>query len=203
MHGLAATDGLRRDALALAGNLLAHADVADTARMVAVLLSSRVEVGDASLYLRHYARSQGYDIPAYEFAGCGEMKRFLADQGVRDAPGWYARIGVPREEAGALWGRTLVAARNGNGRRIAMVLHGRYHGESTGTASERARSAPGALGEGFTALAESDLIERLGGEPRVGGGGMRPLVPDDALDRILARIIAFELHGETGGLPMF
>ena len=187
MYGFPSTPAVRADALALAERCLEHADLADTARMASVLLGPRVEVGDAALYLRHFARHQGYNIPPYEYAGCGEMKEFLADQGVRDAPGWYVKIGVPEQEAAQLYGRTIVAVRGPEQRRLALVLRGTYHDNRTG----------------FVPLHESGLIEHLGGEAHVGGGAMRPVEPDDALGEVLAHVLAFALRGETDGRPTF
>ena len=53
-------------------------DAACAARVLATIMEGHIEVGDASHYIYHFARKQGWDIPAYPLAGCGEIKRFFA-----------------------------------------------------------------------------------------------------------------------------
>lgn len=186
MHGLRASRETASDTLKLAERCLATCDAADAARLVSVLLGPGVEVGDASRYLVRYARQQGYDIPAFAYAGCGEMKQFYRDQGVRDDPGWYEKLGVPHDEARFLYDRTIIVVRDFSFRRMAIVLRGSYHHRDGG----------------FCSLAESGLIERLGGEPGVGAPRVK-MYPGEGLDDILRAILAFVLRGETGGRPTF
>lgn len=186
MYGPRVSPDVAADTLALAERCLAGADIADAARAIATLLGRNIEVGDASRYLVRYARQQGYDIPEYAYAGCGEMKQFYRDQGVHDDPGWYEKLGVPRDEARFLYGRTIIVVRDFEYRRMAMVLHGCYHQQE----------------KGFCSLAESGLIERLGGEPGIGARRIETR-PGEALDDLLRAILAFVLRGDTGGRPVF
>ena len=117
------------------------------------------------------------DIPAYPLAGCGEIKRFFAEQGVCDVPSWYVKIGVEPERAKRLYGNTLVAVCGPDYRHVAFVLNGCYHAHDAG----------------FTDLLHSGLIEKMSARPDT----------TQALERLTDRILAFELHGDTGGLPAF
>lgn len=59
------------------------------------------------------ARHEGYDIPPYPLAGCGEAQEFLADYGVHDVPGWYELRGVSRSVSSEFFAYGCVMARNG------------------------------------------------------------------------------------------
>ena len=166
-------DGLAQ--LILAGSV--RVDVACAARILATIMEGHIEVGDASHYIYHFARKQGWDIPAYPLAGCGEIKRFFAEQGVCDVPSWYVKIGVEPERAKRLYGNTLVAVCGADYRHMAFVLDGRYHAHDTG----------------FTDLLHSGVIENMAARPNT----------TQELERLTDRILAFELHGDTGGLPAF
>ena len=69
---------------------------------VADALGDRLTVGRASRYFVFRARSAGYDIPAYPFAGSGELKEFLRDQGVSSVPEWYEAHGIGTSDLSAL-----------------------------------------------------------------------------------------------------
>ncbi len=166
-------DGLAQ--LILAGSV--RVDVACAARILATIMEGHIEVGDASHYIYHFARKQGWDIPAYPLAGCGEIKRFFTEQGVSDVPSWYVKIGVEPERAKRLYGNTLVAVCGSDYRHVAFVLDGHYHAHDTG----------------FTDLLHSGVIENMAERPNT----------TQALERLTDRILAFELHGDTGGLPAF
>lgn len=60
------------------------------------------------------ARHEGYTIPAYPMAGCGDVREFLADYGARDVPSWYEARGVPREVVADFyaWSCILVRSRD-------------------------------------------------------------------------------------------
>jgi hypothetical protein len=152
-------------------------DVQCAARIFAAVMESRVEVGDASAYIYHFARQQGWDIPAYPLAGCGEIRQFFAEQGVIDIPSWYVKIGVPRERAERLYGDTLVAVRGPEFSRLAFVLDGRYFRQDVG----------------FENLEDSGFIDLYG----TGTAGA------ERLEALLAQMLAFVLRGETGGRPTF
>ena len=83
------------------------------------------EVGDASRYIYEYGRRAGYDLPPYPLAGCGEIRGFFADQGVRTVPEWYERIlGVDERAYARLPAWTIVVVRDREGRRKALFLDG-------------------------------------------------------------------------------
>lgn len=94
------------------------------ARVFSFYMGDRIEVGDASRYIFHYARSQGYKIPAYPLAGNGEIKQFFADQGVRNIPEWYEKLGVGREQYERLNQQTIVVVSNVRFKRKAFFLEG-------------------------------------------------------------------------------
>lgn len=60
------------------------------------------------------ARHEGYTIPAYPMAGCGDVREFLADYGARDVPSWYEARGVSREVVADFyaWSCMLVRSRD-------------------------------------------------------------------------------------------
>lgn len=76
---------------------------------VADALGDRLTVGRASRYFVFRGRSAGYDIPAYPFAGSGELKEFLRDQGVSSVPEWYEAHGIGTSDLSALDARALVS----------------------------------------------------------------------------------------------
>lgn len=94
------------------------------ARLTSKLLGDRLEAGDASQYIYHYARRQGYDLPPFPLAGCGEIKQFFFDEGVEDIPQWYERLGIVGEEYQRLHEKTIVAARRMDGKRLVLLLDG-------------------------------------------------------------------------------
>lgn len=58
------------------------------------------------------ARHEGYTIPAYPTAGCGDAKEFLRDYGATDVPSWYETRGVPREVVADFYAWACIMARN-------------------------------------------------------------------------------------------
>lgn len=152
-------------------------DVACAARVLGIIMEGHIEVGDASHYIYHFARKQGWDIPAYPLAGCGEIKRFFAEQGVSDVPSWYVKIGVEPERAKRLYGNTLVAVCGPDYRHVAFLLDGCYHAHDAG----------------FTDLLHSGVIENMAARPDT----------TQVLAQLVDRILAFELRGDTNGLPAF
>lgn len=104
-----------REASALRGELLG----------IARRFGSRLVAGRADRYYIWRAREMGYDIPAYPFARSGDLAEFLSDQGVRDLPEWYARIGVTPAQYRNLAAFVVVALRDASGgRRERVVAHG-------------------------------------------------------------------------------
>lgn len=93
--------------------------------VLSFMLGDRAQVGDASRYIFAYARHRGYDLPPYPLAGCGEIREFFADEGVRNVPEWYARkLGLDEAAYAALPSQTVVAVRDRDNRRKAFFLDG-------------------------------------------------------------------------------
>ena len=115
------------------------------AEFAAIAVGDRAEVGDASQYVFHRARREGYDLPPFPLAGCGEIRRFLVDEGVRNLPEWYAKIGIEGEAYVRLHEKTLVSVRSSTGMRTVLLIVGLLYDRQAG----------------FVPLAESDLVRRL------------------------------------------
>ena len=89
------------------------------------MLGDRAQVGDASRYIFAYARHRGYDLPPYPLAGCGEIREFFADEGVRNVPDWYEKkLGLDERAYEALPSQTIVVVRDRADRRKAFFLDG-------------------------------------------------------------------------------
>lgn len=99
------------------------------AELTSVLMGTRLLVGDASHYIFDFARRQGYDVPAVPYAGNGELKKFLSDEGVGNIPEWYAKIGMAGESYQNLYEKTIVAVSNGRGQRHVILLDGQLYGD--------------------------------------------------------------------------
>ena len=68
------------------------------------------------------ARHEGYTIPAYPMAGCGDVREFLADYGARDVPSWYEARGVARSVVADFYAWSCILVRNRDfWRRILLV----------------------------------------------------------------------------------
>lgn len=120
-------------------------DARRLAQLVSVVLGDRIEVGDASRYIYHYARRCGYDIPPYPLAGCGEIRQFFAEEGVENVPEWYAKIGISAEDYERLHEKTIVALRNARNERTVFLMDGMLYRQD----------------KGFADLRQSGLIQRL------------------------------------------
>lgn len=93
--------------------------------LLSFVLGDRAQVGDASRYIFAYARHRGYDLPPYPLAGCGEIRAFFADEGVRNVPEWYERkLGLDERAYAALPSQTVVVVRDRDNRRKAFFLDG-------------------------------------------------------------------------------
>ncbi|MCI1665828.1 MAG: hypothetical protein LKI25_05610 [Atopobiaceae bacterium] len=85
------------------------------------LLSLALEVGgddltffdSAEMLIWDVARHEGYDIPPYPLAGCGDAREFLSDAQVRSVPAWYEARGVDVGGGGRLCEQACLMARNG------------------------------------------------------------------------------------------
>lgn len=68
---------------------------------------------DGRMLIWDLARHDGYTIPAYPMAGCGDVREFLHDEGVRNVPEWYERhLGIDRATYDAMYAHELVMVRN-------------------------------------------------------------------------------------------
>ena len=68
---------------------------------------------DGRMLIWDIARHDGYNIPEYPMAGCGDVREFLEDEGARNVPDWYERhLGIGREDYDAMWRFELVMVRN-------------------------------------------------------------------------------------------
>lgn len=86
--------------------------------LLSFVLGDRAQVGDASRYIFAYARHRGYDLPPYPLAGCGEIRAFFADEGVRNVPDWYGKkLGLDERAYEALPSQTVVVLRDRADRR--------------------------------------------------------------------------------------
>lgn len=92
--------------------------------LASLALGNRIQVGNASRYVYHYAQSQGYDIPSYPLSSSGEIKQFFADEGVKNIPEWYEKIGISAELYSKLTGMTVVAVRGQASLRTLFLLKG-------------------------------------------------------------------------------
>ena len=122
--------------------------------LLSLLLGDRAQVGDASRYIYEYGRRAGYDLPPYPLAGCGEIREFFADQGVRTVPEWYERIlGVDERAYVRLPAWTIVVVRDREGRRKAFFLDGiRYR---------NAAAFENLVDSGFSRTLSEDDLEAL------------------------------------------
>lgn len=78
---------------------------------------------DGRMLVWDIARHDGYNIPAYPMAGCGDVKEFLADEGARDVPDWYrVHLGMDAATYDDIYKYELVMVRNRlRFRRVWMV----------------------------------------------------------------------------------
>ena len=68
---------------------------------------------DGRMLIWDIARHDGYTIPAYPMAGCGDVREFLHDEGVRNVPEWYEQhLGMNRSTYDAMYAYELVMVRN-------------------------------------------------------------------------------------------
>ena len=68
---------------------------------------------DGRMLIWDIARHDGYNIPAYPMAGCGDVREFLSDEDVRNVPEWYERhLGIGRDVYDEMYRYELVMVRN-------------------------------------------------------------------------------------------
>lgn len=82
---------------------------------------------DGRMLIWDIARHDGYNIPAYPMAGCGDVREFLSDEDVRNVPEWYERhLGIGRDVYDEMYRYELVMVRNRTlWRRVFVVPSGR------------------------------------------------------------------------------
>ena len=96
------------------GELPAGVTCGRLAHLVEEILGDTIErYPDGRMLIWGIARHDGYNIPEYPMAGCGDVREFLEDEGVRNVPDWYERhLGISREDYDAIWKYELVMVRN-------------------------------------------------------------------------------------------
>ena len=96
------------------GELPAGVTCGRLARLVEEILGDTIErYPDGRMLIWGIARHDGYNIPEYPMAGCGDVREFLEDEGARNVPDWYERhLGISREDYDAIWKYELVMVRN-------------------------------------------------------------------------------------------
>lgn len=68
---------------------------------------------DGRMLIWDIARHDGYRIPDYPMAGCGDVKEFLHDEGARNVPEWYElHLGMGRADYDEIYRYELVMVRN-------------------------------------------------------------------------------------------
>lgn len=82
---------------------------------------------DGRMLIWDIARHDGYNIPAYPMAGCGDVREFLSDEDVRNVPEWYEHhLGIGRDVYDEMYRYELVMVRNqALWRRVFVVPSGR------------------------------------------------------------------------------
>ena len=85
-----------------------------------------VRFADGRMLIWHIARHDGYRIPDYPMAGCGDVREFLADEGARNVPDWYrVHLGIDSPTYEQIWRYELVMVRNrALWRRVFLVPSG-------------------------------------------------------------------------------
>lgn len=68
---------------------------------------------DGRMLIWDIARHDGYRIPDYPMAGCGDVKEFLSDEGARNVPDWYEKhLGIDAQTYATIYRFELVMVRN-------------------------------------------------------------------------------------------
>ena len=103
-----------------------HASLTDGSvyRLLLECLGEDVEVfPDGRMLIWNLARHDGYNIPPYPMAGCGDVKEFLRDEGARNVPDWYAKhLHIGSDVYEHIYRYELVMVRNSlRYRRVWMV----------------------------------------------------------------------------------
>lgn len=121
------SEQISQDVLAVIAQRVPRMSLLKQVEVLSFVMGEGIVAGDASQYLYYYARRQGYDIPPFPLAGCGEIRDFFADCDVTNVPEWYAKIGIGDEEYQHLHERTIVVVRNKENKRMAYLLEGKFH----------------------------------------------------------------------------
>lgn len=68
---------------------------------------------DGRMLIWNLARHDGYNIPPYPMAGCGDVKEFLHDEGAANVPDWYEKhLGIDGETYEHIYLYELIMVRN-------------------------------------------------------------------------------------------
>lgn len=68
---------------------------------------------DGRMLIWDIARHDGYTIPPYPMAGCGDVREFLRDEGARNVPEWYEKhVGIDQDSYTSMYAYELVMVRN-------------------------------------------------------------------------------------------
>ena len=102
---------------------------------------------NAEMLVWDIARHEGYNIPPYPMAGCGQGREYLTEVGARDVPGWYELRGLTREQAVSLVGSSCLMARNRGFWRKVLFLSAADVGDATRLAPYMVQALAFALGE--------------------------------------------------------
>lgn len=89
-------------------------DCGQVLRLLREVLGDNLSVyPDGRMLIWDIARHDGYRIPDYPMAGCGDVKEFLSDEGARNVPEWYGlHLGMSRETYDEIYRYELVMVRN-------------------------------------------------------------------------------------------
>ncbi len=98
-----------------------------------------VRFPDGRMLIWHIARHDGYRIPDYPMAGCGDVREFLADEGARNVPDWYrVHLGIDGPAYEQIWRYELVMVRNrALWRRVFLVPSGLTQADAKDSAATR------------------------------------------------------------------
>jgi hypothetical protein len=116
-------------------------------------LSLEVAGGDLTFFpagemlIWEVARHEGYDIPPYPMAGCGEGREFLADAGVSSIPAWYEARGIPTEVTRDFYAYACLMARDRTFWRKVYVVPAAVVGDASTLAVSLARALRFCLGD--------------------------------------------------------
>ena len=96
-------------------------NIARIARLASSYFGKRFVAGDASSYIFYYAQTEGFEIPPYPLSSSGELKKFLAEEHVKNLSSWYVKKEITNEEYTTLYDKTIVEIRRMDGKRKVFL----------------------------------------------------------------------------------